>query len=63
MYKKSTACLMSIKQQEDKTLRSYITCFNKETLSSDEADGKILWPHTRMGYGWVSFYFLYIRTT
>ena len=41
-YKKSTACLMSIKQREDKTLRSYITRFNKEALSIDEADNKIL---------------------
>ena len=62
-YKKSTACLMSIKQQEDETLRSYITRFNKETLSIDEAGGKISWPHSRIGYGRVSFYFLYIRTT
>ena len=42
MYKKSTACLMSIKQREDETLRSYITRFNKEELSIDEADDKIL---------------------
>ena len=41
-FKKSTACLMSIKQQEDETLRSYITRFNKEALSIDEADDKIL---------------------
>ena len=41
-YKKSTACLMSIKQREDETLRSYITRFNKEALSIDEADDKIL---------------------
>ena len=41
-YKKSTACLMSIKQWEDETLRSYITYFNKEALSIDEADDKIL---------------------
>ena len=41
-YKKSIACLMSIKQWEDETLRSYITCFNKEALSIDEADDKIL---------------------
>ena len=33
---------MSIKQQEDETLRSYITCFNKEALSIDEADDKKL---------------------
>ena len=41
-YKKSTACLISIKQREDETLRSYITCFNKEALSIDKTDDKIL---------------------
>ena len=41
-YKRSTACLMSIKQREDETLRSYITHFNKEALSIDKADDKIL---------------------
>ena len=41
-YKKSTACLMSIKQRKDETLRSYISRFNKEALSIDEADDKIL---------------------
>ena len=41
-YKKSTACLISIKQQEDETLQSYISHFNKEVLSIDEADDKIL---------------------
>ena len=41
-YKKSTACLMSIKQREDETLRSYVSRFNKEALSIDEADDKIL---------------------
>ena len=41
-YKKSTTCLMNIKQREDETLRSYITSFNKEVLSIDEADNKIL---------------------
>ncbi|XP_065627769.1 uncharacterized protein LOC136066808 [Quercus suber] len=33
---------MSIRQREDETLRAYITRFNKETLSIDEADDKIL---------------------
>ena len=33
---------MNIKQQEDETLRSYITQFNKKALSIDEADDKIL---------------------
>ena len=41
-YKRSTTCLMSIKQWEDETLRSYITRFNEEALSIDEADDKIL---------------------
>ena len=41
-YKKSTTCLMNIKQREDKKLRSYITRFNKEALSINEADDKIL---------------------
>ena len=33
---------MNIKQQEDEMLRSYITCFNKETLFIDETSDKIL---------------------
>ena len=33
---------MSIKQREDEMLRSYITHFNKEALSIDEADDRIL---------------------
>ena len=41
-YKKSTACLMNIKQWEDKMLRSYITHFNKEAFLIDEADDTIL---------------------
>ena len=36
------ACLMSIKQREDETLRFYISHFNKEALSIDEVDDKIL---------------------
>nr|XP_023905316.1 uncharacterized protein LOC112017085 [Quercus suber]XP_023905317.1 uncharacterized protein LOC112017086 [Quercus suber] len=42
MHKKSTTCLMSIRQREDETLRSYITRFNKEAFLIDEADDKIL---------------------
>ena len=41
-YKKSTTCLISIKQREDETLRSCKACFNKEALSIDEADNKVL---------------------
>ena len=33
---------MNIKQREDETLRSYIAHFNKEALSIDEANDKIL---------------------
>ena len=33
---------MNIKQQEDETLRSYITHFSKEALLINEADDKIL---------------------
>ena len=33
---------MSIRQWEDETLRSYIARFNKEALSINEADNKIL---------------------
>ena len=41
-YKKSITCLMNIKQREDETLRSYITRFNKEALSINGANDKIL---------------------
>ena len=41
-YKKSTACLMSITQWGDETLRLYIAHFNKQALLIDEADDKIL---------------------
>ena len=33
---------MNVKQREDETLRSCITRFNKEALSIDETDDKIL---------------------
>ena len=41
-YKKSMVFLMSIRQREDETLRSYITRFNKESLLIDEANNKFL---------------------
>ena len=41
-YKKSTACLMNIRQREDETLRSYKAHFNKEALLIDEVNDKIL---------------------
>ena len=33
---------MSIKHRKDEMLRSYITCFNKEAISIDETEDKIL---------------------
>ena len=54
---------MSIKQLKDKTLRSYITRFNKETLSIDEADDKILVSTFMNGLWKGKFLFsLYKRT-
>nr|XP_023893187.1 uncharacterized protein LOC112005169 [Quercus suber] len=53
-YKKSTACLISIKQREDEKLRSYIARFNKEALSIDEANDKILVVASQMGCGRVT---------
>ena len=41
-YKRSSASLLNIKQQEDESLRSYVTHFNKEALLIDEADDKVL---------------------
>ena len=41
-FKELRTFLMSIRQREDETLRSYIARFNKEVLSINEADDKIL---------------------
>ena len=41
-YKKSTTCLMSIKQRKDEMLRSYIVRFSKKAFSIDKANDKIL---------------------
>ena len=60
-YKKFTTCLMSIKQWKDETLRSYIVRFNKRHFQLMKLI--YLWLHSQMGYGKVSSYFLYIRTT
>ena len=40
-YKKSLVSLLNIKQREDKSLRSYVTRFNKEAILIDEADDKV----------------------
>ena len=41
-YKKSTTCLISIKQRKDEMFRSYIARFNKKALLINEVDDKIL---------------------
>lgn len=41
-YKRSSASLLNIKQWEDKSLRLYVTQFNKEALLMDDANDKVL---------------------
>ena len=62
-YKKYTACLMCIRQREDETLRSYITCLNKEAFLIDEADNKTLIAAFANGLRKGKFLFLYTKTT
>ena len=62
-YKKFTACLMSIKQQKDETLKSYITRFNKEALSTNEANDKILAIAFTNGLQNRKFFSLYTKRT
>ena len=41
-HKRSSSSLLTIEQGENKSLRSFITCFNREALSVDEVDNKLL---------------------
>ncbi|XP_030931254.1 uncharacterized protein LOC115957179 [Quercus lobata] len=41
-HKRSSFSLLTIEQGENESLRSFITCFNREALSVDEADDKLL---------------------
>ncbi|XP_030924225.1 uncharacterized protein LOC115951179 [Quercus lobata] len=41
-HKCSSSSLLTIEQGENESLRSFITCFNREALSVDEADDKLL---------------------
>ena len=54
---------MSIKQRKDETLWSYISRFNKETLSIDEADDKILIAAFTNGLRKGKFFFPYTKMT
>ena len=62
-YKKSIACLMSIKQWDDEILRSYITRFNKEALLIDKADDKILFAVFTNELRKGNFFSPYTKTT
>ena len=62
-YKKSTACLISIKQREYETLRSYITRFNKEALLLMRPTTRFWWRLSPMVYGRENSCSLYIKTT
>ena len=41
-HKRSSSSLLTIEQGENESLRSFITCFNREALSVDEVDDKLL---------------------
>ena len=48
-YKRSSSSLLTIEQGENESLRSFITRFNREALSVDEVDDKLLLRHSIMG--------------
>ena len=41
-HKRSSSSLLTIEQGENENLRSFVTCFNKEALTVDEMDDKLL---------------------
>ena len=41
-HKRSSSSLLTVEQGENESLRSFITRFNREALSVDEADDKLL---------------------
>ena len=41
-HKRSLSSLLTIEQGENESLRSFITCFNREALTVDEVDDKLL---------------------
>ena len=42
MHKHSSSSLLTIEQGKNESLRSFITCFNREALTMDEVDDKLL---------------------
>ena len=41
-HKLSSSSLLTIEQGENESLRSFITCFNREALTVDKVDDKLL---------------------
>ena len=41
-HKRSSSSLLTIEQRENESLQSFITCFNREALTVNEADDKLL---------------------
>ena len=41
-HKRSSSSLLTIERGENENLRSFVTCFNKEALTVDEMDDKLL---------------------
>ena len=40
-HKRSSSSMLTIEQGENESLRSFVTCFNRETLTVDEIDDKL----------------------
>ena len=51
-HKRFSSNLLTIEQGENESLRSFIICFNKEALTVDEVDDKLL---LAAFHNWVNF--------
>ena len=49
-HKRSSSSLLTIEQGENESLRSFITRFNKEALTVDEVDDKLLLAAFHSGF-------------
>ena len=56
-HKHSSSSLLTIEQGENESLRSFITCFNREALTVDEMDDKLLLA--AFHYGVKSYLFIH----
>ena len=62
-YKRFPASLLNIKQREDKSIRSYVAQFNRETLLIDEANNKVLVTASPTGYALENSFSPFTRMT